>query len=598
MEEEGEGEGEGVDCQWKVRAASSEASAQSAHNILKQELYRIWQTREATDEAWLLLEPEFPVAFKSVEIVNAGTSLLEIYGLRAEGARDEFELLLPAQQLMSVKDLMSKSNRNRSFTYSVPHKLAAIGAEYKWKELKIVCRQPFGSADQSSCIGLSKLQVICCKTKSEISKAFAESLLETHMEARILEMFPSTSSVKVSPEGRKFESSIHSQHQTNSLAGSTISDLEVATPKKRRLPGWAFCNHNVNSQALDAKEDYSQKSSFPAKSADDSTERLVLEKGKGAFKKTEKKQEGSSLQRTNQIAQESITLKEIMRSFEVEERPKDDANKSRVRIKAGKSISSDNISDEIAKKKGKEKGSELRSLSKSGFSYGEPSPGNKGVITIKRGFQVGQYLSSSQEKLEADNTKQVQKNLDVFPLSPSDSNGIRDSIEHATSSWVISNNKDLKASANSAVHDSVPKVGSTTFSQAGKQASRPFSKLLEGVIFAISGVVNPERAELRKKALEMGASYQPDWNDECTLLLTAFVNTPKFKQVMAQSGTIVSKDWISECYRRRELVDIGNYLLFSGNSWRKGTLGDATDTGKMMRCGFLLAKFLKLDNQP
>ncbi|RVW28984.1 DNA-repair protein XRCC1 [Vitis vinifera] len=84
----------------------------------------------------------------------------------------------------------------------------------------------------------------------------------------------------------------------------------------------------------------------------------------------------------------------------------------------------------------------------------------------------------------------------------------------------------------------------------GKSNNRPgasnlstsnFSNLLEGVVFVLSGFVNPERSTLRSQALEMGAEYQPDWNSNCTLLVCAFPNTPKFRQVEADCGTIVSK---------------------------------------------------------
>lgn len=63
----------------------------------------------------------------------------------------------------------------------------------------------------------------------------------------------------------------------------------------------------------------------------------------------------------------------------------------------------------------------------------------------------------------------------------------------------------------------------------------------EGVVFVLSGFVNPERGILRSQALEMGAEYRPDWNSDCTLLVCAFPNTPKFRQVESDCGTIVSK---------------------------------------------------------
>ncbi|CAD5178601.1 unnamed protein product [Musa acuminata subsp. malaccensis] len=103
------------------------------------------------------------------------------------------------------------------------------------------------------------------------------------------------------------------------------------------------------------------------------------------------------------------------------------------------------------------------------------------------------------------------------------------------------------------------------------QNKMDFSKLLEGVVFALSGFVNPERATLRSKALEMGAEYQPDWTSDCTILVCAFPNTPKFRQVKSDGGTIVSKDWISECHSQKSLVDIVPYLMHVGKPWRKGS---------------------------
>ncbi|KAK9102133.1 hypothetical protein Sjap_019387 [Stephania japonica] len=110
-----------------------------------------------------------------------------------------------------------------------------------------------------------------------------------------------------------------------------------------------------------------------------------------------------------------------------------------------------------------------------------------------------------------------------------------------------------------------------------KQSSTSsMAKLLDGVVFALSGFVNPERGVLRSQAMEMGAEYKTDWNPECTLLICAFSNTPKFRQVVADCGTIVSKEWIVECYQEKKLVAIEPYLMHVGKPWRKVTADQET----------------------
>ena len=64
-----------------------------------------------------------------------------------------------------------------------------------------------------------------------------------------------------------------------------------------------------------------------------------------------------------------------------------------------------------------------------------------------------------------------------------------------------------------------------------RKASKPFGKLMEGVRFVLSGYQNPQRSEIRDKALRMGATYRGDWDSTCTHLVCAFMNTPKHNQV-------------------------------------------------------------------
>ncbi len=47
----------------------------------------------------------------------------------------------------------------------------------------------------------------------------------------------------------------------------------------------------------------------------------------------------------------------------------------------------------------------------------------------------------------------------------------------------------------------------------------PLSKILDGVVFVLSGFKNPFRGKLREKGVEMGGVYQADWDPSCTHLV-------------------------------------------------------------------------------
>ncbi|CAI9281256.1 unnamed protein product [Lactuca saligna] len=150
-------------------------------------------------------------------------------------------------------------------------------------------------------------------------------------------------------------------------------------------------------------------------------------------------------------------------------------------------------------------------------------------------------------------------------------------------SWMSSRDTDKKSESKEPSDDDKckrqgkPHANQATTSSESSLGSSKSSKLLEGVVFVLSGFVNPERSTLRSQALEMGAKYEADWNNNCTLLVCAFPNTPKFRQVEADNGTIISKEWITECYNQKKLVGIEPYLLHAGKPWRHQSSSSSTN---------------------
>ncbi|CDS42490.2 DNA repair protein XRCC1 [Echinococcus multilocularis] len=87
--------------------------------------------------------------------------------------------------------------------------------------------------------------------------------------------------------------------------------------------------------------------------------------------------------------------------------------------------------------------------------------------------------------------------------------------------------------------------------------------ILDGVVVAFSGYKNPFRSELREMCLRLGAKYRQDWTDDCTHLICAFPNTPKWNAVKGR-GIITSHKWIQACNTAQRRV-----------SWRPYRVGRA-----------------------
>ncbi|KAL0220211.1 hypothetical protein RCL1_000066 [Eukaryota sp. TZLM3-RCL] len=89
-------------------------------------------------------------------------------------------------------------------------------------------------------------------------------------------------------------------------------------------------------------------------------------------------------------------------------------------------------------------------------------------------------------------------------------------------------------------------------------------KPLVHVVFAISGLQNPKRADLRHKACNLGATYCPDLTQEVTHLVCVSSNTPRYKQARdLNTSFIVYPDWVEECVRQNRKVNEYTFVCVS-----------------------------------
>jgi len=112
-------------------------------------------------------------------------------------------------------------------------------------------------------------------------------------------------------------------------------------------------------------------------------------------------------------------------------------------------------------------------------------------------------------------------------------------------------NKVIKRNTSPSV-DSKPSKKKIKVIKNPLPVTKPFGHLLDGVIFTMSGYENPYRSNLRSKALEMGAIYKNNWDQSCTHLICAFINTPKYNEAKRQGAyRVVKSDWIDKCYSNK-----------------------------------------------
>jgi len=113
--------------------------------------------------------------------------------------------------------------------------------------------------------------------------------------------------------------------------------------------------------------------------------------------------------------------------------------------------------------------------------------------------------------------------------------------------------------------ESKPKTGGgRELSRLGKKKvtgkAVPFSEIMSGCVFAISGYVNPQRGRIRDAALAMGARFDKDISNRTTHLVCAFANTPKYNQFIGR-GKIMKKEWIFLQYETKKKLPWKKYSL-------------------------------------
>lgn len=185
--------------------------------------------------------------------------------------------------------------------------------------------------------------------------------------------------------------------------------------------------------------------------------------------------------------------------------------------------------------------------------------------TLKRKIDNATSVSNQPppKKPPASNLK---KNFIVYkPLDMSPERKKPNVEDGSTSKNPLSNKKPPNKNASEIINkpstSKTPEPVKKKIQTGGKMKKVVIGGIMEKVVIVLSGFVNPMRSDLRDKALDMGAKYKGDWDKSCTHLVCAFTNTPKYVQVRAHDGRIVSKEWILDCHRTGALLPWRDYML-------------------------------------
>ncbi|KAL0248529.1 hypothetical protein GEMRC1_003765 [Eukaryota sp. GEM-RC1] len=112
---------------------------------------------------------------------------------------------------------------------------------------------------------------------------------------------------------------------------------------------------------------------------------------------------------------------------------------------------------------------------------------------------------------------------------------------------------------------------------SSKSSSKPTgsSKPLRNVVFAISAITNPQRAELRSKAINLGAKYSPDVTSSVTHLVLPIANTPKYFDAQALNVLyFVTPEWIEACFDEKRRVPEFEFKLPTESDVSSDSSGD------------------------
>ncbi|XP_016962038.1 DNA repair protein XRCC1 [Drosophila biarmipes] len=519
-----------------VREVSSEDAVHVAENLLKESAGKKWRTKSPGEKsAYVILEFEEPQQITGIDIGNEHAAFIEVLVSRTGCQTDDFRELLLSSSFMTPIESKNSSNQNRVRCFSGSALAESVLPE-KWKLLKIVCTQPFNRHVQ---YGLSFVKVhVVAPPASSAAPAKVKSLLpQGMMQFGAFKLREESPDSETDNQVTRFQ---RWKKESQPSAVSTAAAIRDASSTALRRPSIG----KVSSLA--ASPSASPKPS-PKPSSSPSPVSVALPQGSPA------PSEAKPLDRNRAS---------LLFGDDDEDEAVEAGNAKKQRL------SKHLEADKDRRRLEQEKERESKKNKSSRYSLDKSSSKEEKSSSKEHKSSSKEHRSSSREeksKTKDDRTSAKEEKStkkEERSHSKEEKSGRRE--EKSSARHDTSKARESPRSSAQKRHSS-PTAGAATPAkkQKVKEAPiqyRPFNQLLSGVYLVISGIQNPDRADLRSKAIALGAKYKADWEPGCTHLICAFKNTPKYNHVRGK-GKIVTRGWIEKCYKLRKYLPWRRYAL-------------------------------------
>ncbi|XP_053693057.1 DNA repair protein XRCC1 [Sabethes cyaneus] len=553
-----------------VESYSSEDTNFPASNLLAKDA-RKWRCKDSGEKsAYVILRLEKALCISGIDIGNEHSAFIEVLVAKSGPSNPEFtEILLTSSFMTPIESRNSTSvNRVRCFTQN---ELVEQIAREKWDLVKIICTQPFNSRVQYG-IAFIKLH-----TSSIDTVRREKSLVPEKFQKQIESAVPKSDTPKVLKLGRF----TIREESPDSDGGSTSSTNLFARWKESRVGSSPVpMAEKKNATPTLSTAAAIRNASTPAALKNTSAYLVkkpvtVTHKAKPLLYDDDDDEEEGLPKLLNRNRDSLLYDKEDDKPNPKLEKRLMEERSRQEREKLAKE-SKEQRDRLIAEKKEK-----LHDTSSSKF---------KDFLVDKPACSISSPETSSRPSKQS-STPNKTDNQRTVPKSVHERNNSKEDRMHdgeekerkkRSSDTFIGSSKGEDRSGvkrprrqQSDTENEYDK----TESKKRNPTYKPFNKLLENVVLVISGIQNPDRANLRSQALAMGAKYKSDWDSSGTHLICAFKNTPKYNQVHGQ-GKIVKKEWIERCFALRKRISWRKFALDSDDAQQSDSEAEIVDAAR------------------